>query len=258
MMQWRTLFTKELLENWRNKKWIWVPLVLMLFTIMDPLSYYFLPEIIDNVGNVPDGMTFDMPAIEPEMALMMSIESLSMYGALIIALISMGTIAGERQQGITEIMLAKPIRFSNYVTAKWAAYIVLAVFSLALSLSMSWYYINLLYGSLSFGIFALALAFYSVWFVFIVTISIFFNTICKNAGLVVACTIGSLFILAGINTVVGHRFTWFPNQLSHHIGEMLATSEVSTGLVGTTAIIGILILMLIIASIQICQRREMI
>src|SRR5690625_1897682 len=129
MMQWQTIFQKELLENWRSKKWIWVPLVLMILTIMDPVSYYFLPEIMESVGDVPEGMVLEMPAIQPEAALMMSIESLSMYGALIIVLISMGTIASERQQGITEMMLAKPIRFINYVKEKRSALCLLDIIS---------------------------------------------------------------------------------------------------------------------------------
>jgi len=257
-MQWKTLLQKEVLENWRNKKWIWVPLVIMILSIMDPLSYYFLPEILNSVGGMPEGTVFEIPPIDPETAFMMSIESLSMYGALIIALVTMGTIAGERSQGINEIILAKPIRYTNYVTAKWFSYSLLALISLALSLGISWYYTNLLFGSLSFRLFILTLCFYSLWFIFIIAISIFFNTFFKNAGLVIACTIGTIFILSGINTVVGHRLTWFPNQLTAHINEMLLTSKLSNALLGTAGIIIILILLLIVSSIQLCKRREMI
>lgn len=257
-MQWKTLLQKEVLENWRNKKWIWVPLVIMILSIMDPLSYYFLPEILNSVGGMPEGTVFEIPPIDSETAFMMSIESLSMYGALIIALVTMGTIAGERSQGINEIILAKPIRYTNYVTAKWFSYSLLALISLALSLGLSWYYTNLLFGSLSFRLFILTLCFYSLWFIFIIAISIFFNTFLKNAGLVIACTIGTIFILSGINTVVGHRLTWFPNQLTAHINEMLLTSKLSNALLGTAGIIIILILLLIVSSIQLCKRREMI
>lgn len=178
-MQWKTLLQKEVLENWRNKKWIWVPLVIMILSIMDPLSYYFLPEILNSVGGMPEGTVFEIPPIDPETAFMMSIESLSMYGALIIALVTMGTIAGERSQGINEIILAKPIRYTNYVTAKWFSYSLLAFISLALSLGLSWYYTNLLFGFLSFRLFILTLCFYSLWFIFIIAISIFFNTFLK-------------------------------------------------------------------------------
>ncbi len=257
-MQWMTLFNKEMLENWRNKKWLWVPLVMMIVTIMDPISYYFLPYILENMGDMPDGAILEMPAVKAEAAFMMSIESLSMYGALILILIFMGTITNERQLGITELILAKPIDYRNYITAKWAAYISLAIISLLVSLSMSWYYTNLLFGSLSIQLFILTVAFYSVWFIFVISLTIFFNTFCKNAGLVVACTIGSLFSLSGINAVVGYRLTWFPNQLAAHLNEMLLTSEVSGALLGTVGIIICLILLLLTVSIIIFQRKELI
>lgn len=152
----------------------------------------------------------------------------------------------------------KPIRYTNYITAKWFSYSLLAFVSLVLSLGLSWYYTNVLFGSLSFRLFLLTLCFYSLWFIFIVTISIFFNTFLKNAGLVIACTIGTLFILSGINTVVGHRITWFPNQLTTHIEAMLTTTTVPHALYGASGVIVLLILFLIISSIQLCKRREMI
>src|SRR5699024_11655513 len=114
-------------------------------------------------------------------------------------------ITGERTQRINDIILAKPIRYTNYVTAKWFSYSLLALISLALSLGISWYYTNLLFGSLSFRLFILTLCFYSLWFIFIIAISIFFNTFFKNAGLVIACTIRTIFNLSEINTVIVHR-----------------------------------------------------
>lgn len=76
-MQWMTLFQKELLENWRNKKWIWVPLVMILISIMDPLTTYYLPQIIDSVGGVPEGTTFELPEFAPPEVMMMSLSQLS-------------------------------------------------------------------------------------------------------------------------------------------------------------------------------------
>jgi|SRR5699024_9619374 len=98
-MQWKALFHKEMLENWRNKKWLWVPLVFILLCLMDPLTYYFLPEIMDTVGNVPEGMQFELPDMTGPEVMMVSVEQLSLFGVLIIILIAMGTITGERKSG---------------------------------------------------------------------------------------------------------------------------------------------------------------
>src|SRR5690625_357528 len=172
-MQWITLFQKEIKENWHNKKWIWVPLVLVLITIMDPLSYYYLPQIIDAVGGVPEGSVIEIPELVPDEVIMMSLAQLSMFGVMIVALISMGTIAGERKTGVTEIILVKPISYVHFITSKWAAYFVLVVGSLFIGMLVSWYYINILFGDLTFLTLIKVVGFYGLWFIFVLTLSIF-------------------------------------------------------------------------------------
>src|SRR5690625_233222 len=134
MTQWLTLFRKEMSEYWRNLKWIWVPLVIILLAIMDPITSYYLPQIIELSGDLPEGSTFDLPTPSPPEAIMMSLSQLSSLGALILILISMGSISGEQQTGITEMILVKPVSFANYVLAKWAALVLLIWVSLILGI----------------------------------------------------------------------------------------------------------------------------
>lgn len=255
-MQWNTLFQKEIKENWHNKKWIWVPLVLILITVMDPLTYYYLPQIIDIVGGVPDGAVFDIPEMVPEEVIMMSLGQLSMFGVIIIALISMGTIAGERRRGVAEIILVKPVSYVHYITSKWTVYVVLTVGSLFIGMFVSWYYINILFGDLAFFTLLKIVGFYGLWLVFVLTLNVFYNTIFKTPGLIGAMTIITIVIMSVFNMIFGHKLTWFPNNLSNHIQQMILTEKVSSNLIGTSAIIGALIIMLLIASIVIFNKAE--
>ena len=257
-MQWSTLFNKEVLENWRNKKWIWVPIVMMLLTVMDPISYYYLPEIINVAGGVPDGTIIEIPKLAPTEVIMMSIEQLSLFGVLIIVLLSMSTIAGERQSGTTEIILVKPINYHNYITAKWTAYLLLVWFGLFLGLLINWYYTNLLFGDLSFFTMLKVVLFYGLWFTFVLTISIFYNTLFKVPGLVAACTVITLLGLSLVNTVFGHKLTLFPNQLSTHIYQMVETNSISGELLGTALIICLLSGLLLAASIFLFKNKEIV
>lgn len=255
-MQWSTLFQKEIAENWHNKKWIWVPLVMVLLTIMDPISYYYLPEIINLAGGVPEGTVIEIPTLAAEEVVMMSLEQLSMFGVLIIALISMGTIAGERNSGITEIILVKPVRYHNYITAKWMTLLLLVWGSLALSMFLSWYYTNLLFGELPLLVLLKIIFFYGLWFTFVLTLSLFFNTLFKTPGLVAACTIFTIVLMSIINMIFGHKLTWFPNQLSNYIHEMVVINKISTELVGTSIIISLLIVLILTAAITIFKHKE--
>src|SRR5690625_877857 len=89
VMQWMTLFQKEILENWRNYKWIWVPLVITALMIMDPIVNYYLPEILDKLGGLPEGAIFEIPVPTAEEAIMMSLAQLGTLGILLFVLIGM-------------------------------------------------------------------------------------------------------------------------------------------------------------------------
>jgi len=257
MMQWMTLFRKEALENWRNYKWIWVPLVITLLTIMDPITTYYMPQIIDAVGGVPEGATFDIPIPSPSDAMMMSLGQLSSLGVLVIILISMGTISGERKNGVTELILVKPIAYRNYIMAKWFSLILIISLALTIGLFMSWYYINLLFGDLSFLTLLQVIFFYGLWLVLVATISIFYNTLFRSPGLVAAFSIITIMLMSIVTSIFSHILPWRPSKLSSHIQETLITNELSIDLIGSAVVTIVISAVLLLASIYIFRTKEL-
>lgn len=255
-MQWRALLKKELIENWRNFKWIWVPLVIILLAIMDPITTYYLPKIIDLSGGLPDGALFDMPMPDPAGVIMMSLGQLSSLGVLVIVLISMGTIAGERKSGVAELILVKPVSYQNYVTAKWTSLNILIWISLLLGLIASWYYINLLFGDLSFTLLLQVFFFYGLWLTLVSSISIFYNTFLNTPGLVAALTMITTISMSVVTNVFGHLLPWSPIHLSTYIHDMLIFNQISTELIATSGITIALIFLFLIASVFTLRKKE--
>ncbi|WP_042142101.1 ABC transporter permease subunit [Paucisalibacillus sp. EB02] len=257
-MQWMTLFQKELLENWRNKKWIWVPLVIILLSIMDPLTTYYLPQIIDSVGGMPEGSVIEIPEMEPTQVIMMSLSQLSSLGVLVVVLVLMGTIAGERKSGVSELVLVKPVSYINYISAKWVSYLLLVWVSLFLGLLVSWYYINILFGTLTIGEFLTLFFFYGMWLTLVVSLTIFYNTVFKSAGLVAFFTILTVMVMSIITQIFQHVLDWSPNNLSSYILESLSSGEISSDLLATSAVaLGLSVIFLLLA-IQVFKRKEMV
>lgn len=256
-MQWTTLFQKELLENWRNKKWIWVPLVIILLSIMDPISSYYLPQIIDAVGGMPEGTVFEIPDYAPQDVVLMTLSQLNSLGVLVVVLISMGTIAGERKSGVSELILVKPVSYKNYITSKWVSYVLLVWVSLFLGVCMSWYYINLLFGSMDFMDILKVAFFYGLWFVFIVTLSIFYNTWVQSFGIVAFLTILSVIFVSIIPSILGDKATWFPSNLTEQTHQMLVTGDISTDLMITSIVTIIVCGILLVGSVYIFKTKEL-
>ena len=252
MNQWTTLLQKELLENWRNYKWLWVPVVITILTIMDPITNYFLPDIIDSVGNLPEGAVIDLPIPTINEALMMSLEQLGTLGILIIVLMAMGTIAHERKSGITELILTKPVRFSYYVLAKWISWNLLIWGSLVVAFFINWYYIQLLYGDVSVSLIVKILFFFGVWLSFVMTVTIFYNTIFTSQGFVAFITLTTIILLHVLATVFANRFAWLPSKTTEHIYVMVETNHIPNELIGSSLMtIGLMIILLIISVIHL-------
>ncbi|WP_188456824.1 ABC transporter permease [Virgibacillus oceani] len=256
-MQWITLFQKELLENWRNYKWIWVPLAIVLIASMDPITSYYLPQIMEAVGGMPEGASFELPDFQPSDVVMMSISQISSLGVLIIVLMSMGTIAGERKSGVSELILVKPVSYNNYITAKWAGLLVLVWASLFLGMLSSWYYVNILFGVLSFISILKVVFFYGLWLSLVATVSIFYNTLFKTPGLVAFLSIATIMLSSLITKIFGQRFEWSPNNISIYIKEMLVTGSVSADLLATALITIGIIAVLLIGSIFTYKTKEL-
>ncbi|MDY0407537.1 ABC-2 transporter permease [Paracerasibacillus soli] len=187
---------------------------------------------------------------------MMSLNQLGSLGILIIVLIAMSSITNERKSGVAEIILVKPVSYANYITAKWFVIIILVWLSLVLSLGMSGYYINLLFGNLGIGEIIKVISFYGLWLTLIATIAIFYNTLFKTAGLVAFMSIFTVIGLSIITSVFGKHLTWSPANLTSHIHEMLVMHEVTTDLVVTSLITIILIAGLLFSSIYIFKTKE--
>lgn len=257
MRQWRTLFKKEILENTRNFKIVWVPLVIILLAIMDPITTYYMPIILDTVGGLPDGAIFDIPVPKAPEVIVMSLSQLSGLGVLVLVLISMGTIAGEYKSGITELILVKPVSALNYITSKWFFYILLMFASLTLALITSWYYTNLLFGVLSFTALLQTLLFSSLWFMLVVTITIFYNALVKTPGLVAGLSILSVMALSIVTSAFGRFLAWSPANITGYIHELLITNTLSGDLIATSITTIALIFVLLMSSILIFKTKKL-
>lgn len=257
MRQWSAVFRRENLELWRNFKWIWVPIVFILLGVMDPVSTYYLPKILNAVGGMPEGASINLPDFKPEDILMASLSQFSQLGVLIIVLMTMGMIARERRSGVAELVLVKPVKYSTYITAKWAATILLVCISVTCGVIMSWYYTSVLFGELSFNQLIQTLFFYSLWLILVVTISVFMNTLVKNSGVVAFLTIVTIIASSIVTKIFNKYLVWSPNRLSEYIQDTLNTGFIPKELWGTSVVTAGFVLLLLAGSVVVLKNKEM-
>ncbi|MHA6260906.1 ABC transporter permease [Sporosarcina sp. CAU 1771] len=206
------LLKKEWLENTRNFKLLWVPLVFILFGIIEPVTNYYLPEIMKSVGNMPEGAEFHWPEFQGTDIFVSLLSQYQLIGTLVIVLAFMGVISGERKSGTATLLYVRPISFSSYFLSKWVVVNGIVLGSVWLGFLAAWYYIDILFDRVDAGQVIPFITTYSLWIVFVVTVVLALSAWLPTggaAGLAIFITL----ILQLIDSLIGRYWSVSPWKL---------------------------------------------
>lgn len=173
MTQWTVLYQKEITAMVRNYKILWIPIVFILLGVMQPVSSYYMPEILDTFGGLPEGTILEMPTPTGAEVLMNVLSNYGMLGVLILVLSAMGIVSEEKQSGVAAMVMIKPVSYSSYILSKWAGLLTITFVSLLIGYVASWYYTSLLIETVAFERVFQSVVIYSIWLVFVVTLTLF-------------------------------------------------------------------------------------
>ncbi|MFD2445676.1 ABC transporter permease [Bacillus sp. CGMCC 1.16607] len=257
MSQFSVLFQKEILESWRNFKWIWMPITFILLGVMDPLTQHFLPQILNSVGDLPEGAVIELPTPSAPEVLTMSFAQFDLLGTLILVLASMGVIAGERKSGVAAMILVKPVSYFSFVTSKWLSTLFIMWVSYFVGSIAAWYYIGVLFEFVPFSDFIVAFFIYGSWLSLVISLSIFYNSILKLPGLVAFLTLATIIILKTLSSTLSKWLSWSPAQLMNYSGQSLVISGLPENTVPSLILTFLLIIILLISSVIIFRKNEL-
>lgn len=252
------LYRKEVTEMIRNYKILWIPIVFILLGVMQPVSSYYMPQILDTFGGLPKGTILEMPVPTGEEVLMQVLSNYGMLGVLILVLSAMGIVSAERQSGVAGMVMMKPVPYSSYIISKWAGLITITLIALVIGYVASWYYTGLLIEPVAYERVFQSVAIYSIWLIFVVTMTLFFSTLMRGNGSVAFVTIFVVFAISTVTTLIGKYMKWSPATMIEHTQQVLLSGELESSfllaLITTIAIIFVAL----ISSIQIFKRKELL
>jgi ABC-2 type transport system permease protein len=209
-----TLVQKEWLELLRSFKLIWVPLVFVVLGIMQPVTSYYMPVILEKAGNMPEGTVIEIPLPSGAQVLADTLSQFGMMGLLILALAFMGTVSGDRNSGASSLVLVKPISFGTYIVSKWMSMMTLSWGALLMGYAAAWYYTWLLIEEVAFGPFLLSYALYGLWFTFILTATLLFSTLLRSAAGAAFSSLGLAVLLSLLPGLMPKYTGWSPGSIT--------------------------------------------
>ncbi|RUS47323.1 ABC transporter permease [Cohnella sp. AR92] len=214
MTKWLVLFRKEWLEMVRSHRTLWLPASFILLGASQPVTTFFMPDILANASNLPEGAVLQFPTPEPFEVLASALSQFGVIGLLLVALSSMGILSGERSAGTAAMILVKPVSYASFVTAKWAAAVLLAIVSFAVGYGAAWYYTGALFEPVGWREVGASALLYALWLTLVSTLTLLFSSLLRSAA---AAAFSSLAVAVLLSVAAGSlpfEQSWNPGRLS--------------------------------------------
>lgn len=174
-------FRKEMLQLWRTRIVFVIVSVFAIFGMASPLLAHFIPQII---GSIEGAEMFKdlIPTPSVKDALDQYIKNISQFGFLIAILVGMGQVASEKEKGITEMILHKPLPRWAFILSKFMAQAVIYLAAFAVAELLGYAYTVYLFEPLSLGLFTVMNLLMFVWLLCFVAIATLGSTLTRSIG----------------------------------------------------------------------------
>ncbi|MFE4243575.1 ABC transporter permease [Peribacillus butanolivorans] len=229
MNNFTVLAKKEFVQMVREFKVIWLPLVFIFLGLTQPVVSYYLPSILKALGG-GQGITID-----PSMAAQKGGEVLAstlgsqfdQLGVMIIIVSMMGVVQSDKANGMLAFILTRPVTVVSYISGKVISNYLFVACSVVLGYLVSYLYVILLFTRVDFVDLLVALLFYLMWILFIVSFTTMISTIFNSQGIIALISIVFLLgcrIVVGLSPVIDNVN---PASMSKHAMEVLILGTVN-------------------------------
>jgi ABC-2 type transport system permease protein len=241
-----TLLIKEIKWNWRSFRYPAFMLVVLFFALLDPATVKYMNEILSLFVEGVDLSLFPEPTAV--MALESALSDIAGIGILVLIIISMGSVAKEKETGAAAWILSKPVGRWSYLAAKVVVLYGVVIVGLALAATFSYLYTWTLLGPVPIsGVFwsTVGLAAFAL---LIATITFTCSVICRSPLAAGGVSV-LIFFLSGIfNMIIANldAARFYPNTLLGQIGPLLAGAAGPVDIAWALAVTALLCIFLLV------------
>ncbi len=247
------LLRKELLEQWRTTRLPLVATVFLLVGLSSPLLARFTPEILKAVGG--DQFQIVLPTPTATDAYDQLAKNLGQFGALIAVLLTMGSVATEKERGTAALILTKPASRGAFLLAKIVAIATTLGVSTAIAAAGAWFYTLVLFEPLPVAGFMAAMILQWLALVAYAAITFLGSTLTRSA--LAAAGLGvAAFVVLGIIGIVPAIGPYLPTGLGVP-ARALALGQAGVDVLGPTIASVVLVAGLLVVAGLAFRRQEL-
>jgi len=195
-----TALRKELMEQWRTSRLLVVAAVLLVFGLTSPLLAKYTPELLKLIpgadqfaGLVPKPTILD--------AVAQYVKNIGQFGVLLAILVSMGSLAVEKERGTAALMLVKPLPRGSFLAAKFLALAISFGVALALAALAGYYYTLVLFGPLDWGAWLALNGLMGLEMLVYVALTMLFSTLLRSQAAAAGLGLGCILVLSLVGSL---------------------------------------------------------
>lgn len=174
------LLRKEILEQWRARRLLVLAATFLFFGLLGPITAKLTPELLKMVGASAPGVVIQVPPPTVQDVVVQYIKNLSQMLPLVVLLVAMGSVVGEKERGTLPMVLAKPVARGTVLAAKYAGLIVTLAIALLLGAVAAYYYAQILFGGLGLGAFVLMNLVAGLYLLVVLTLTFLASTLARS------------------------------------------------------------------------------
>ena len=253
-MNFGVIFRKEISEHIKTYKLLIVAAVLLLFGLATPLIIKFLPEILKMSG---EQIPMQLPTLGATDAIQSYIGNLSQIGLLVAVLISMGSIAQEKERRTIVMTLSKPVGIGSFILAKLAALAVTFGIGLLLGGFGCYFYTVVLLGNFNAADFAVINLLMGFYLLVCVSVTVMYSALLKSQLAAAGLAFITLIILVVFSNIpiIGE---YMPSTLTNWATNIAFGSGGNPWptLIGSLIVSGFIIIVTLIVGWQVLRQKE--
>ncbi len=248
-----TAVAHEIKQQWRTRRALVMVAVFVLFGLASPMLAKFTPQLL---SSVPGAEQFAGLIPEPTAADAVSqyIKNLTQFGFVLVILLGMGAVAGEKDKGTAAIILSKPLPRWAFLLSKFVAQGVVYFVALLLGTLGAYYYTLVLFEPLAFGPFLFGGILLWLWALVFTAVTLLGSTVGQSTGGAAGIALlgAVLLLILGSIPPVGQ---FFPSALVGWASQLgLADGVPFNG--AALAANGVLIVLFLVTAVAIFERQE--
>ncbi|HOC06278.1 MAG: ABC transporter permease [Bacillota bacterium] len=248
------MFGKEIKEFLRTYKVFVVPGLFLLFGFTSPIITKVLPSLLSSLA---EEINFVLPEMTWVDSYGQFFKNLNQMGILAIILTTMGTIAEERNRGISQLVLTKPVPRTSYVLAKYAANFLPIAFTTVLAFFATWFYTDVLFPDTVFLNGLGATGVYIAYLAVILALVILASAMTKSAIAAGGLTVLGLIILNLLPLFSKALSKYSPAVLADYIYQVAGGTAASGDVWGAIACAAGTVIILLTTASLVFSRKEL-